>query len=254
MTSAFQADYANYYDLLYKDKDYEAECDFLEQIFERFCNRRPRTVLDVGCGTGGHAIPLARRGYEVTGIDVSEAMIAIARQKAEREGLSITFHVTKMENLELDQRFDVVISMFNAINYVISDEGLREIFTNIHRHLTSDGLFLFDFRNGITSLRSYSPLRIKWAEDGRLRLLRISETKLDAMEHLFYTTYKCLVFEGDRLVKEFQDEHIVRYLFPREVKHFLSETGFELLWMCPFLELDKPASEEDWNIMVIARK
>jgi 2-polyprenyl-3-methyl-5-hydroxy-6-metoxy-1,4-benzoquinol methylase len=251
--SAFDSEYAQYYDVLYGDKDYESECDFLEQIFERFLSRKPVSVLDVGCGTGGHAIPLARKGYSVTGIDVSEAMIAVARKKAEQEGLGIPFHVCAMQDLELCQRFDVVVAMFNAINYVTADEGLQRAFTGIRRHVRSDGLFLFDFRNGITSLRSYSPVRIKWVEDGQRRVLRISETRLDAMEQLFCTTYTCLIFEGDRVVKQFEDEHIVRFLFPREVRHYLKETGFELLRLCRFLDLDTLATEEDWNIMVIAR-
>lgn len=254
MGTAFQLDYANYYDLLYKDKDYEAECDFLEHAFERFSSRKLATILDVGCGTGGHAIPLARRGYKVTGIDVSEAMIAIARKKVQREGLDVTFCISAMEDLELDQRFDVVICMFNAINYVVSDEALKRALVNIHRHLAPGGLFLFDFRNGITSLRTYSPVRIKRVEDGQRRLLRISETKLDAMEQLFHTTYTCFVFEGEQLVKQFRDEHIVRFLFPREVRHYLKEAGFRVLWMCRFLELDMPASEEDWNIAVVAKR
>lgn len=253
MFTAFQSDYAEYYDMLYKDKNYEIECDFLEQIFNRFSNKRPLTILDVGCGTGGHSILLAKRGYKVTGVDVSEAMVAIAREKARREGLDIPFHVSPMEAMELHQQFDVVICMFNAINYVVSDQALKRALINIRQHLVPGGLFLFDFRNGITSLRSYSPVRIKWVEDGQWKLLRISETRLDAMEQLFYTTYTCLVFEGDRLVKQFREEHIVRFLFPREVRHYLEESEFELLWMCRFLELDAPADEEEWNIMVVAK-
>jgi SAM-dependent methyltransferase len=253
MITAFQSDYAEYYDMLYKDKNYGAECDFLEQVFGRFSNKRPQAILDVGCGTGGHSIPLAKRGYKVTGVDASEAMITIAREKATREGLDIPFYVCAMEALELHQQFDAVICMFNAINYIVSDQALKIALLNIRRHLVPGGLFLFDFRNGITSLRSYSPVRIKWVEDGQRKLLRISETKLDAMEQLFYTTYTCLVFEGNRLVKQFQDKHVVRFLFPREVRHYLEESRFDVLWMCRFLELDTPANEEEWNIMVVAK-
>lgn len=251
--TAFHSDYAEYYDLIYKDKDYEAECDFLEQAFERFSNTKPLTILDLGCGTGGHAIPLARRGYKVTGVDVSEPMIIIACEKAKREGLDISFHVVPMEQMELHTQFDAAISMFNAINYVILDEALERAFRNVRRHLIQGGLFLFDFRNGITSLRSYSPLRLKWVEDGARRLLRISQTELDAMEHLFHTTYTCLVFDGNRVIRQFQDEHLVRFLFPKEVKRYLMEANFELMNLCRFLDLDAPASEEDWNIMVVAR-
>ena len=74
---------AEVYDLIYKDKDYERECDFLEEIFKKYSTIFPvKTVLDAGCGSGGHAIPLAKRGYRVVGFDLSEVMISQARKKA----------------------------------------------------------------------------------------------------------------------------------------------------------------------------
>jgi len=254
MPAAFDSDYAEYYDLIYKDKDYEVECDFLEEIWQRFCATKPVTVLDVGCGTGGHAIPLARRGYEVTGIDASSAMIAVAQRKAQLENLEIAFHVSPVEDMEQNAQWDTAICMFNAINYVAADdEALKKALFNIRRHLVPGGFFLFDFRNGVPSLRSYSPTRVKWIEDGNLRILRISETRLDAMEQLFHTTYTCLVLDGDRLVREFRDDHVVRFLFPREMRHYLAEAGFEIIHTCRFLEFNTPATEEDWNVMVMAQ-
>jgi len=67
--------YSKYYDLLYHDKDYSQECDFIEQILRSYTLEPVKTILDGGCGTGGHAIPLANKGYEITGIDASEAMV-----------------------------------------------------------------------------------------------------------------------------------------------------------------------------------
>jgi len=253
MPTAFDSDYAEFYDLIYSDKDYEAECNFLEEIWQRFCDKKPVTVLDVGCGTGGHTIPLARRGYTVTGIDASDSMIAVARGKAQSENLNVAFHVSPMEDMELRGQWDTILCMFNAINYVVGDEALKKALFNIRRHLLPGELFLFDYRNGVPSLRPYSPTRIKWIRDGNLRVLRISETKLDAMEQISHTTYTCLILDGHRLVKEFRDDHIVQFLFPREIQRHLRETGFEIVHTCRFLELDTPAAEEDWNITVIAR-
>jgi len=102
-------EYAEYYDILYQDKDYEAECDFLEQIFARYAQHPVRTILDLGCGTGGHALPLARRGYEVTGVDLSEHMLERARQKAAEAGLAISFHQGDIRSLNLGCTFDAVI-------------------------------------------------------------------------------------------------------------------------------------------------
>jgi len=72
--------YADQYDLLYHDKDYEAECDLLEEVFRRYGQEPIKSILDLGCGTGNHAILLARRGYRVTGVDLSADMLAHARE------------------------------------------------------------------------------------------------------------------------------------------------------------------------------
>ena len=87
-TKNFRSTYASTYDVLYKEKNYEAECDFLEELFRRYSGKDIKRLLDMGCGTGGHAIPLARRGYKVSGIDRSPEMVAIAKQKAGAQGLS----------------------------------------------------------------------------------------------------------------------------------------------------------------------
>jgi len=129
---------------LYKDKDYEAECDFLEQIFSRCAKYPIRTILDLGCGTGGHALPLARRGYEVTGVDLSEHMLERARQKAAEAGLAISFHQGDIRILDLGCTFDVVVAMFAVISYQTSNEDLAAAFRSARRHLKPGGLFVFD--------------------------------------------------------------------------------------------------------------
>lgn len=80
----FSTDYAAVYDALYADKDYSSECDLLEQVFREHAARPIRRILDLGCGTGGHALMLAQRGYDVVGVDGSAAMIARAVAKSDR--------------------------------------------------------------------------------------------------------------------------------------------------------------------------
>lgn len=80
----FSTDYAAVYDALYADKNYSSECDLLERVFREHAARPVRGILDLGCGTGGHALMLAQRGYEVVGVDGSTAMIARAAAKSDR--------------------------------------------------------------------------------------------------------------------------------------------------------------------------
>jgi len=119
VTAVFNA-YAAYYDPLYQDKDYEAECDFLEQVFVHYARAPIRTILDLGCGTGGHVLPLVQRGYEVIGVDRSEKMLSVAQAKVAStlEGSNIpTFQRGDIRNLDLGRTFDAVIAMFAVISY-----------------------------------------------------------------------------------------------------------------------------------------
>ncbi|MHC4638409.1 MAG: class I SAM-dependent methyltransferase, partial [Planctomycetota bacterium] len=100
--SVFGQEYSEAYDLLYRDKNYEKECDFIEEIWNKFPGQI-ETVLDLGCGTGAHAVILAERGYEVTGVDRSSGMLSRARQKAENAGLEIEFHQSSIQDLQLEK-------------------------------------------------------------------------------------------------------------------------------------------------------
>ena len=102
-----------------------------------------RAVLDVGCGTGSAAFVMADRGLDVVGIDASAEMIAEARRKAHgRE--NPRFLVSRMEELDLPDRFDLAVSLFDSVNYVTEPADLQEAFRRIHHHLQPDGLWIFD--------------------------------------------------------------------------------------------------------------
>ena len=107
--------FSEYYDLIYQRMvDYDRECDILERIFAEHPCDTVRSILDVGCGTGSHALILSKRGYSVTGIDISKAMIEKANVKAEREKVEVEFHVQDMRNLNLGREFDCAICMFGG--------------------------------------------------------------------------------------------------------------------------------------------
>ncbi len=127
--------YGKYYDIIYADKDYERECDFIEEIFLKYFETKPKTVLDIGCGTGGHSVPLAKRGYKVTGIDASESMISLAEEKARTAGVKADFQIVRLPKLQLNRKFDACVCMFAVIDYLIQNETIHDAISNIRRHL-----------------------------------------------------------------------------------------------------------------------
>src|SRR5262245_9243424 len=103
MSAVFGDGYANSYDLLYGDKDYAAECDLIQRVIRRYGLEPTRSVLDLGCGTGNHSLPLAQRGYEIVGVDRSEKMLVQARSKAQT---GATFRAGDIRSVDVGRKFD----------------------------------------------------------------------------------------------------------------------------------------------------
>jgi len=245
--------YAKYYDAIYSDKDYEKETDILEGIFKAHCRTKPRTILDAGCGTGNHAISLASRGYRVTGVDSSEAMISIAKEKVRDKGLTIELRVMDLTELELMEKFDVCICMFAVIGYLTDNENLATALRNIRRHLNPGSLFVFDFWYGPAVLAIRPSSRTKIVEENGFKLIRAVSPRLDVASHTCESNYYLVVIKDRTVVDEIMESHIVRFFFSQELAHYISESGFELLRISEFLNPSTPPSESSWNAMVIAR-
>ena len=118
--------YAKFYDALYHEKDYAGEVDYLERLFQKYALQPVQTVLDLGCGSGGHAIRLAERGYRVTGVDRSAEMLAEARKKSGAGNPE--FIQSDLASLALDKTFDAAIAMFAVLSYVTENKDLQNVF------------------------------------------------------------------------------------------------------------------------------
>lgn len=131
---------ADLYDKIHQKKDYEGEIDFVLEQFEEYGDTDGRKVLDVGCGTGEHVKELASRGYDVTGVDASEEMVDIAREKTDA-----TFRQGRLPELDvdLDEDYDLIVLLFDVINY-FDHEELRPSLERLREHLAEGGVLLFD--------------------------------------------------------------------------------------------------------------
>lgn len=255
-TTVFGPGYAALYDHFYADKDYAAECDFVEEAFRRYAAQPVATVLDLGCGTGGHALILARRGYRVTGVDRSADMLAQARAKAVA-GLSPaqapTFAQGDIRRLDLGQAYDAVISMFAVLSYMTTNDDLAAALRTARRHLRPGGLLLFDAWYGPAVLVQRPGDRFRVVGDGHRRAIRFVRSELDTLHHVVHVHYTVLELEGDRLARQVAETHTMRYLFPQEMAFHLDQAGFELAALAPCWRLDAEPTENDWNVVVAAR-
>ncbi|MBQ7335977.1 MAG: class I SAM-dependent methyltransferase [Clostridia bacterium] len=134
---------AHVYDKLNAEIDYPAWADFVEACFDRFLPKRPELVLDLACGTGSMTLELAKRGYDMIGVDGSADMLSEAFSRA--IGVpQILWLQQDMRAFELYGTVVAVICCLDSLNYLLSPEDLARCFACVHNYLDPDGLFLFD--------------------------------------------------------------------------------------------------------------
>lgn len=136
------------YDALYADRN-QQEAEQTVALLSRYLPAEQyRSLLDLGCGRGRHAITLARQGYQVTGIDLSPKSIEHARRLAKTENLEdhVTFHIGDMRN-KLNGTFDAVLNLFTSFGYFDDDEQNRKVIGNMASMTRSNGRVVIDFLN-----------------------------------------------------------------------------------------------------------
>ncbi len=248
--SVFGPGYANHYDHFYAEKDYAAECDFLEEVFRHHTSQPVRTILDLGCGAGGHILRLAQRGYRLTGVDRSETMLAAAQRKL--TDLPVHLVAGDIRTMDLQRTFDVVTSMFAVMSYMTTNEDLLAAFRTVRRHLVPGGLFCFDVWSGIAVLNEPPVDRFKIIQRDDSQILRLVHPEMDLAHHLVHVNYRILHLQQRRLIEDSSEIHTMRYLFPQEISFLLDLAGLRVLSICPFMHLDRQISESDWNLTVVA--
>jgi SAM-dependent methyltransferase len=255
VNEVFGPRYADAYDSLYHDKDYAAECDLIENIFQRYGDGAIRRVLDLGCGTGNHSIPLAQRGYEVTGVDRSAEMLSQARAKAadlDSAG-SLVFHQGDITSTNLQQQFDASLMMFAVMGYQLENAQVLSALESARKHLRPDGLLLFDVWYGPAVLRERPSQKVKVIPTSKGHILRVASGELNIGQQTCAVDFRIWQLEGDRLVARTEESHVMRYFFPLELELLLHSSGFALARLGAFPDIDQDPDETTWNIMGVAR-
>jgi SAM-dependent methyltransferase len=249
--------YAHYYDVLYNDKDYQAEVCYVEELLKEFGPVEP-SILELGCGTGIHAQLFAEKGYDLHGVDLGENMIAraVSRQSEMTKETSkkLDFSVGNVLNVRVNKKFGAVISLFHVISYQVSNEDLNAAFLTASEHLDADGLFIFDVWYGPAVLSSPPEVRVKRINDGIINVVRIAEPDFFPNENRVDVNYELIISEhGSSIVNRVIEKHSMRYLFHPEIKILLEQVGMELVHAEEWLTKNQPGCNT-WGVCFVAKK
>ncbi len=250
-------EYARYYDLLYRDKDYAGEARFVHEQLVRQ-GGMPGALLELGCGTGRHAIEFGRLGYRVTGVDLSPGMIAQAKARvaalSDSKRNSLRFQVGDVRSARVEGKFDTVVSLFHVMSYQVMDDDLRAAFKTAAHHLQPGGLFFFDFWYGPAVLSDPPVVRVKRLEDDGLQVTRLAEPEPRPAQNSVIVHYD--VFLKNKLtgaLSEIREAHAMRYLFLPEIERLFAENRMTLEASGGWCT-DKPLGNNTWYGWIMGRR
>jgi len=252
VSQAFSSLYATTYDALYRDKDYEGECELLRYLFAEHGNGAIKSVLDLGCGTANHSVRLAALGYDVVGVERSPAMLEIARAKAATQP-NVELHESDIRSFDLGRPVDAVVLLFAVLGYLIEDEDVLATLATARRHLRPGGLLVFEVWYGPAVLEQRPSPRFSRIPLEHGELLRAATPQLDQLKQLCRVHYELWHVEKDRIRETAEEEHAIRFFFGNELRMLLSRSGFSLVRLSGFPDLKHEPDETTWNVVAVAR-
>ena len=236
-------DFAYIYDKLI-DQDYEKWADYIEEIFKKH-NVNPKLVLDLGCGTGSITNILAKRGYDMIGVDLSPDMLNVARDKATEEGLDVLYLCQDIREFELYGTVDAIICTLDVLNYITEPKDLQQVFALVKNYLNPDGIFVFDINT-----------------EHKLKNVLGNNTFINDENGIFYTweneynnniSNQFLTFFAeteDGLYERFDEQHIQRAYTIDEIKEKLAVNKLSFEEEYKLFSFDTPDSDCEKSVIV----
>ncbi len=212
------------YDIVMEHVDYDFWAAYVHGLIRAF-HPEARTVLELGCGTGSLALELAPRGpYRYAGTDAVPEMIRVARAKAEMAGADLAFEVADFTNYRVGTPVDVVLLLYDGLNYLLEPEPIRALFRCTYNALRPGGLFLFDQSTPANSENNETLFEDEGAYDAFSFRRR---SRYDRQTRLHTTTFE-LTVTG----RSFLETHVQKAYTLAEIRALVEEAGFEVVAAC----------------------
>lgn len=237
--------FAYIYDKLMYDIDYSKWADYIEEIF-KINNHKPSLILDLGCGTGNFCIEMAKRGYEMIGVDMSQEMLSCAKLKSEEQGLNILYLNQDMTNFELYGTVDTIVCLLDSLNYILYKKDIKRMFKLVKNYLNPEGLFIFDVN---------TPYKFENVF-GENVFYDISDEATYIWQNYYNRKSKVCEFEltffvkDSKAYKKYDEVHYERSYNKSELKELVNASGLSLLNIYDDLKLSSPSKKSQRNFFV----
>ncbi|MES2431372.1 MAG: class I SAM-dependent methyltransferase [Bacteroidota bacterium] len=242
--------YSKYYDLLYKDKDYESESAYVEGLVKTY-QPNAKNILELGCGTGNHAAILCRSGYDVTGLERSADMVELANKK----GIP-NFHprVADIIDFKVGEKFDVAISLFHVLSYLTDNKDLLSCFKAVYDHLNLNGIFVFDVWYTPAVYVQQPLTRVKRISNNEIEVTRIAESDINYNSNTVDVNYQIIIKDISSGQMEVHNEkHPMRHFSIPEIEVLAVATNFEVIKTEEFQTHNSPGSNT-WGVCFVLKK
>ncbi len=200
-------------------------------------------ILDLACGHGRHANPLAKLGYNVTGVDITRGFLKIAKKEAKEKGISVTYIQKDMRKISFVEEFNRVLLLFTSFGYFEDEENFK-VLKNIADALKPEGLFCFDTANRDVFLKHFLPYIVTEKGDD----LMIDRNTFDSVTGCL-SNRRIIIRNGKRKDKPF----LVRVYNPTEIRDLLMKAGFNIYRMYGDWQAN-PLTSDSKRMIIIAKK
>jgi SAM-dependent methyltransferase len=220
-------------------------------------------VLDLGCGTGRHALLLAESGYRMVGVDRSPEMLTNAREqiahcsperlaRLSSSGALPEFVEGDLQIVRTGQKFDVVVSLFHVMSYQVKNAHLKAALLTAKAHLNPGGVFIFDCWYGPAVLSQRPSERTLNLESDQISVRRTATPVSHPNQNCVDVNFVVEIRDKQTgALGELRETHTMRYLFTPEVELLLESSGFALQSASEFLS-DKPLGFDTWTALFVA--
>lgn len=261
MSNIFGAFFSQWYQHLNAGKDYLSECGRLHALIQELAapDKPPGSILELGCGSGMHSLTMAQLGYDVIGVDRSDAMLNQARSIAHAApGLqdssgSVSFFQGEIGTIDLNQTFDGVMIIDSVLGYGNENSDVLKTLQNARKHLRPGGILILEPWYGPAVLMQTPSSRERKVDlpEGKTLLQTITPT-LDISNNLCRLTYDFIIRENGAEISHDQETHGMRYFFIPEITMFLENTGFRPMKICTVKDLEKKPDHTTWHFCAVA--